>query len=67
MFLLLFREEGGSKTERDRETSIDSLLYVPLLTGDWTHNLDKCPDQESNPQPFGVQDDTLTNSATSQG
>ena len=59
--LIDFRE-----TERERETSIwerNIHLLPPIhsLTKDWTRNLGMCPDQESNPQPFGVQDDASTN------
>ena len=38
------------------ERNINQLLPVRALTRDGTHNLDMCPDQGSNPQPFGVQD-----------
>ena len=38
--------------ERERETLISCLPYTP--DHDWTHHLGKCPDQESNPQPFGA-------------
>ena len=30
-------------------------------SGDRTHNPGMCPDQELNPRPFSLQDDTLTN------
>ena len=46
------------------ERNIDWLLPTHATTGDWTHNLGMCPDQESNPQHFGVQDDAPTNWAT---
>lgn len=36
-------------------------------TGDRTQNLGVCPDGGSNPQRFGVWDDTATNGATGQG
>ena len=40
-----FREEG-----RERERNIDQLPPKGALTGDLTHNLGMCPDQELNPQ-----------------
>ena len=48
--MILEREEVGR--ERERERGRDQL--VSTLTGDPTHNLDKCTDPESNLQPFGV-------------
>ena len=33
-------------------------------TRDWNHNLDMCPDWESNPQPFSLPGDTPTHWAT---
>ena len=52
--LILDREEGG---EREEERERDRLHPVYTLTGDQTRNLGMCPDQESNPQPFGAWDD----------
>ena len=63
-FFIAFRDGGGERG-REREkyqcerkiTSIGYLLYAPgpgiicTWTGVQTHNLDMCPDQESNPQP----------------
>ena len=37
------------------------LLPISALTRGWTLNMGMCPDQESNPQNSGVQDDTVTN------
>ena len=57
--LILEREERG---ERKRERNINWLPPIYALTGDGTHNLAMFPDQESNPQPFGVWDDAPTES-----
>ena len=38
-----------------------TVAPVHALTMDQTHNLGMCSDWESNPQPFGVLDDTPTN------
>lgn len=51
--------ERGKKRERGRERNIDEgnidrLPPVHVLTGDWTWNLGKCSDWESNLQPLGV-------------
>ena len=57
-----FREKKG---ERHTETSmwernIDWLPPIHVPTGDWTGdqkcNLGICPEQESNPKPFGIWD-----------
>ena len=51
--------------ERERIVrNIDWLLPIHTLTGDQTHNLGTCPDQESNLQPLGVRDDAPVNGAT---
>ena len=61
-FFIAFREKGR-ETGRERETPIGfSLIYAS--NGDQICNLGKCPDQESNPQTFGLQDDTPANWAT---
>ena len=58
-FFIAFREKGR-ETDRERETPIGfSLIYAS--NGDQICNLGKCPDQESNPQTFGLQDDTPAN------
>ena len=65
-----FREregKGGKEVERERERNInvrekhDQLLPISTPTGDRTCNLSKCPNQELNPQPLGVQDNAPTN------
>ena len=58
--------EGKGGRERGRETSMgerntDQLPPIRSLTGDRTYKPGMCPDQELNPQPFGLGDDTLTN------
>ena len=55
----------GKGEEKDRQTwmserNIDWLPPVCALTADRTHNLVMCPDQESNLQTFGAQDDAPT-------
>ena len=57
--LISQREEG-----RGRERNTDHLSPVCTPTRDPTHNLDKGPDQGSNPQPFGAEDDAPTNEPT---
>lgn len=47
------------KVERERGRNLDvrekhRLFLGHALTGDWTHNLGMCPDQELNPQPCGI-------------
>ena len=49
---------GGDIHVREK---LDWLLFVCAPTGDATHSIGMCPDQESNPQCFGVWDDTPTN------
>ena len=52
--LILEREKrrGG-----ERETSMPPIHALPRYQ---TQNPGMCPDRESNPQPFGVQDDAST-------
>ena len=50
--LIVERGRGGG---RERERNIDKLPVVCAPTGDQTLNLGMCPDQQSNPQPFGLQ------------
>ena len=48
----------GRERERERETPISCLPNMPYApTGDRTYKLGRYSDQESYPQPFGVQDD----------
>ena len=54
---------GGWEGERN----IDQLPPIRTPTGDQTHNLGMCPDQESNPQAFGVQDSAPMHWATQPG
>ena len=66
-FFIAFIERGRGK-ERKRNIDVRETLIVCLLihgpTGDQTHNLGMCPDQELNLQPFGLWDDAPTNRAT---
>ena len=57
-----FRERGREReTEREQEDiSVCCFPYMPL-TGNQTHNLGLCPDQEVNLQSFSIQDDTPAN------
>ena len=64
--------ERERERERERETSVwgRNIRQLPPIctqTGDGTRNLGMCPDQESNPQSFGVRDDAPTKWATGQG
>ena len=56
---IAFRERGKGRS-RERQTDIDQLLPICAPTRDQTCNLGMCPDQESNPQPLGAQDNTPT-------
>ena len=60
-----FLERGeGMEREREQERNIDWLPIVHVQTGNSTGNIGMCPDWESNPWPFSLQDDTPTNWAT---
>ena len=50
-YLFIFRE-SGREGEGERNISVREKHR--------THNLGMCPDQEWNPQPFGVQDSAPT-------
>ena len=52
-----FREKGRLR-ERERETLVVCLLYVPQPGTEPTMGM--CPDHESNPQTFGVWDNAPT-------
>ena len=54
---------GGREREKKHrcERTINQLPPKWAVTGDWTCNLGMCPNQESNPWPFGLQDNTPTN------
>ena len=60
LFLVARVGVGSRERERPREmweTYINWFLPTCILTGDRTHNLGTCSDQESNKQPFSVQND----------
>ena len=57
MYLLIL--ERGRETQRDREREKTWMSCFPYASQ--TCNLGTCPDQKSNPQPFGAQDDTPPN------
>ena len=61
MFIDFRETQEKRKRKRERERNIDQLPLVHALTGDQTHNLGMCSDQESNPQHFGVRDSSPTN------
>ena len=55
--LLIFSAGGrGREREREKETNIDRPPLTHTPTKDRSPNLGMCPDQESNPQPLGLQD-----------
>ena len=59
------REKGaGREEERERQRNIYWLPPIRTPTVDHIRNLGMCPDQKSNPQPFGVWDHTPTKWAT---
>ena len=66
--LIDFREKGR---EGERQRNIDvrektstGCLLVHTLTGDQFSNAGRCPNQESNPRPFSLQDEAPTKRAT---
>ena len=63
---IFFREKGSVGVGEERETLIQ-LPPICTPTGDQTHNLGMCPDQELKLQPFGVWDNAPTNRATRPG
>ena len=70
-FIIDFRKRKGDR-KRDRETSMweININRLPLTlspTRDGTCNLGMCPDQESNPKPFGIWDNAPTNWTTQPG
>ena len=54
------REREGEKRQREREALIGCLSHWPPVI-DRTCNLGMCPDQDSNPQHFGLWDDAPAN------
>ena len=48
-----FRERRRGR-EREREINMDQLPPVHAPGRGGTHNLGRRPDQELNPQPFGI-------------
>ena len=56
LFLERGRERGREMSRCERETSISCLSHVP--DRNQTRNPGMRPDQESNQQPFNLQDDT---------
>ena len=68
MFLLILERGRGGERGREREISvrvrkIGRLPPVRALPGDQTCSLGLCPNQELNPQPFGVWGAAPTNGA----
>ena len=67
--MLIDCRERVEGKENLRERNIDErekhqLLSICTPVGAWTYHLGRCPDQESNLWPFGLQDDTPTNRVT---
>ena len=54
----------GSGEGRKRERNISQLPTACASAGDQTCNQGMCPDEEPNPQPFGLWDNTPANWAT---
>lgn len=52
------------KKRKGNERNVDQLLSICAPTRAQIHNLGICPDQESNPQLFGLWDDAPTNQTT---
>ena len=65
MCLLLLKREEQREGEEVSQ-SVSRLLYTPCL-GNQTCNPGMCPDHESDPQPFGSQDDAPAHRATQPG
>ena len=64
IFSLLREKEREREGEGEREKCERNIDWLPSIcnpTRDQTCNLGKCPDRESNLQPFGVWDGTATN------
>ena len=62
LLILDRKEERWRKRENiDVERNIDWLPPISTLIGDRISNLGMCPDQEANPQPFGLWDNAPTN------
>ena len=60
IFHYFFRKRGRGR-KRNSDERISWLLLIGSPPRDWTHNLGMCPDQESSPQTFSVQDNAPTN------
>ena len=56
-------EVGGRRDVCEKNIS----WLSPVRTQNWTENLGTCPDEGSNLQPSGAQDNTPTNWATRPG
>ena len=68
MYLLILETEEGGENEREKNLckrkTLISLPHEHARTEDWTHNLGMRPDQESNLQHLGAQDNAPTNWTT---
>ena len=58
--MILQREE---RRERERDINVRNDQWPPVraLTGDRTHSLGMCPEEELSMLPVGVGDDASTN------
>ena len=59
--------ESGKREISMCEKNVNQSPLQRAPTEDRTCNLGMCPDQESNPQPFGVQNDATAKWATLAG
>ena len=55
------RERERKREKHNVREKHPTLPPVHTPTRDRTHSLGMCPDQESNPQPFGVWENAPTN------
>ena len=55
LFVYLFVLEKGEGREKERKRNISWLPFVCTPSGDGTHTIGTCPDQESNRLPFTLQ------------
>ena len=62
-----FRERGRERETLMWERNISQLPPIHTPTRNGTRNLGMCPDQEWNPQPFGIWDNAQTSWATQPG
>ena len=64
-YLFSFRERGRKGEWKGEKYRLAASRTPP--TGEWTHILGMCPDQELNQQPFGLQAGTQSTEPHQQG